>query len=144
MRKGVTVKVVLDANWYVSACINRKSRRTLYQYILKNVGIKAYYSQELLTEFADVISRAKFRKYVTLEQAERLKAIVLRFVIKVHIDSQPCVARDVCDNYLLGLCESCRAHYLVSGDRDLLILRSHKAISILTMGQFIQVVGVIH
>ncbi|MDR6806263.1 putative PIN family toxin of toxin-antitoxin system [Dyadobacter sp. BE34] len=90
MRKGAKVKIVLDANWYVSACINRKSRRTLYQHILKNTGIKAYYSEELLAEFADVISRVKFRKYVTLEQATRLKTIVLKFVIKyILIPSLP-------------------------------------------------------
>ena len=46
-------KVVLDTNWYVSATINRRSRRTLYD-ILTNKKLEIFYSKELLQEYQHV------------------------------------------------------------------------------------------
>lgn len=69
MKKGVTVKIVIDANWYISACINDRSRRTLYYGILRHPHIRVYYSEELLAEFDGVIERVKFRKSVPLLHA---------------------------------------------------------------------------
>ena len=57
MHRRRKFKVVVDANWYVSASINKKSRRTLYDNILKNSKLNVYYSKELLQEFEGVIHR---------------------------------------------------------------------------------------
>ncbi|MGA0558875.1 putative toxin-antitoxin system toxin component, PIN family [Larkinella sp. VNQ87] len=57
------LRVVLDANWYISACLSRKSRKTVYYKILKNSHLTIFYSSELLAEFEAVIRRPKFAKY---------------------------------------------------------------------------------
>lgn len=137
MRNGATVKIVVDANWYISACINRKSRHTLYRKVLKNTDVMVYYSKELVAEFDGVIGRSKFRKSITLSQAARLKSFVLKLIRHARIQSEPSCVRDACDNYLLGLCESCQAQYLITGDNDLLVLRHHKNTSILCMQEFL-------
>ncbi|MCD8539961.1 MAG: hypothetical protein LRY55_09480, partial [Leadbetterella sp.] len=59
---------MIDANWYVSACINRTSRRTLYYKILKNKQFQVFYSKELLEEFEGVITRSKFQKLISRHQ----------------------------------------------------------------------------
>jgi uncharacterized protein len=141
MKRGVTVKIVIDANWYISACVNEKSRRTLYYGIIKNPLIKVYYSAELLAEFDEVIQRNKFRKSVSLAQAMRLRNITLKYARRVKIVSQPSIVRDSCDNYLIGICESCRSHYLVTGDKDLLVLRQHKKTAIIRMHEFLQILA---
>lgn len=141
MKKGATVKIVIDANWYISACIHRKSRHTLYRRVLRNVDVRVYYSDELMAEFDKVICRSKFRKYVTQPQAIRLKNFTLQLIRRAHINAQPSVVRDSCDNYLLGLCESCRAHFLVTGDDDLLVLNRHRNTSILCMNKFLQIIA---
>lgn len=141
MSKGVTVKIVIDANWYISACINDKSRRTLYYGILRNPKIKVYYSEELLAEFDRVIPRSKFRKSVSLVQAIRLRNIVLKNVRKVGIAAHPLIVRDTCDNYLIGICERCRPHFLVTGDKDLLILEKYKNTIIVRMHRFLQIIA---
>ena len=56
-------EIVLDTNWYVSATINRRSRRTLYD-ILTNKKLEILYSKELLQEYQHVIARPKFAKYI--------------------------------------------------------------------------------
>lgn len=141
MKESVTIKIVLDANWYVSACINNKSRRTLYYGILRNPRFKVYYSEDLLTEFLEVIERNKFRRYVTLAQAQRFKNIALKFLRKGVGGIVSSIARDSCDNYLLGLCETCNIRYLITGDEDLLVLQIHKDTSILSMSDFVDLMA---
>ena len=34
MAKQQKIKLILDTNWYISASINRKSRRTLYELLI--------------------------------------------------------------------------------------------------------------
>ena len=51
--------------------------------------------------------------------------------------------RDEKDDYLLGICESCNADFLVTGDEDLLILGTYQSTTILTMSQFVQLLALI-
>ena len=99
--------VVLDANWYVSACINRKSRRTIYYKVLKNAYLQVFYASELMAEFNDVIHRPKFAKIVSHAQVHRFKIIALQFLEQTDIKITPTVVRDADDNYL---------HYLPKGN----------------------------
>jgi putative PIN family toxin of toxin-antitoxin system len=41
------IRVILDTNWYISATINRRSRRLLYQ-LLTNNNIVILFSDEIL------------------------------------------------------------------------------------------------
>ncbi|KAA6441425.1 putative toxin-antitoxin system toxin component, PIN family [Dyadobacter flavalbus] len=105
------INVVIDTNWYISACLNRSSRRILYYEILKNPHIKVFYSKELLQEFEDVISRPKFRKIISYDQAIRFMSLAFLLLNKVTVQSIPQVVRDTDDDYLLGICEHCNADF---------------------------------
>lgn len=65
------VKVILDTNWYISASINAKSWRKLYE-LLQHEKMEVIYSQELLAECKEVM-RKKFSKKISTNQ-------VLRFI----------------------------------------------------------------
>ena len=142
--KKERLNIVIDANWFISACINRNSRRTLYYKILRNKHLKIYYSSELFEEFDGVIKREKFRKFIALYQVRRFVEITLLLLEKVIIRSIPDIVRDSKDNYLLGISESCNADFLVTGDGDLLILETYKTTSILTMGQFLSLLDTLN
>ncbi|MCU0326590.1 MAG: putative toxin-antitoxin system toxin component, PIN family [Spirosomaceae bacterium] len=137
MTKKTKLNVVIDANWFISACINKNSRRVLYYKILKNKNLHVYYSDELIEEFEGVILREKFRKFISNNQVTRFKYLVLLLMKRTEINDIPDVSRDSNDNYLLGICESCHADILITGDNDLLTLISYKDTLILTMGQFL-------
>lgn len=141
MSKEKKLKLVLDANWYVSACISRKSRRTLYYDILKNPRFDVFYSTELMAEFDRVIQRPKFVKVIAPKYIDYFKAVAMRYLREVAIGEVPTLVRDRNDNYLLGICQSCQADFLITGDLDLLVLGSYQNTSILTMGQFFQVIS---
>ena len=131
------ISLIIDTNWFVSAAINRKSRRTLYQTIIADTRFEIFYSNELLTEYNRVIARKKFSKYVTPAQANRLMVFLLPRLSKTQ--SMPHTGvRDVKDNYLIGMCKSCKPDFLITGDVDLLILETFQETTILTMGQFLQ------
>jgi len=132
------INLVIDANWYISACISRASRRTLYYLILKDQRFHVFYSKELLEEFEGVIARPKFQKLVTRHQVFRFKSFLLLFLKITRIYFVPDEVRDADDNYLLGICDSCRAQYLITGDKDLLVLGNYKNTAIITMSQFIR------
>ena len=143
MHRRRKFRVVVDANWYVSASISKKSRRTLYDNILKNSKLNVYYSKELLQEFEGVIHRKRFAKIITPSQIFRFINWATLFLNKVEIKSIPKIVRDEKDDYLLGICESCNADFLVTGDEDLLILGTYQSTTILTMSQFVQLLALI-
>lgn len=137
MTKNKKLRIVLDANWYVSACISRNSRRTLYFKILKNSRLNVFYSAEIMTEFEGVIERLKFAKTVTHQQVNRFKSITLAFLKKTSLGTVPDLVRDQNDNYLLGVCEGCQADFLITGDQDLLVLKTYNKTKIIKMGQLL-------
>jgi len=136
------IKVVLDANWYISACISRKSRRTIYYEILSNPDIDVFYSAELLEEFKDVIYRVKFAKIMNPSQVQRFKSLILLRLKRVSIGTISRLVRDVKDDYLLAICEKVKADYLITGDKDLLVLGSYQHTRIVTMSYFLQILSV--
>ncbi|HAL82335.1 MAG TPA: putative toxin-antitoxin system toxin component, PIN family [Mucilaginibacter sp.] len=48
------IRIILDTNWYVSATINKKSRRVLYE-LLTNKSLVILFSDEILKEYKQVI-----------------------------------------------------------------------------------------
>ena len=97
-----------------------------------------FYSSCLMDEFSDVIKRPKFSKYISYKQVNRFKIIVLKYLKKTQDGIAPEIVRDMDDNYLLGICESCKADFLITGDQDLLVLGEYRHTKIVTMWQFSQ------
>ncbi|WP_028667165.1 putative toxin-antitoxin system toxin component, PIN family [Runella zeae] len=141
MRKKI--RVVIDANWYISACISRNSRKTLYYNIFRNNHLQVYYSKELLQEFEEVITRKKFVKIISSNQIVRFISFATLFLKEITISEIPTVARDRNDDYLLAICEACDAHFLVTGDDDLLSLEIYKNTTIVSMSQFIKLLTIL-
>ena len=70
------IRIILDTNWYVSATINRNSRRVLYT-LLTNENLLIIFSAEILREYQQVIERDKFKKVIKLNQAARFINLVI-------------------------------------------------------------------
>jgi len=128
-------KIILDTNWYVSATINQKSRRVLYE-ILTNPNLQVIYSQEILQEYLEVIGRAKFRKFVSKSQISRFINLILPRLSEIPITTAVQINRDKDDDYLLALALDSNADFLVTGDDDLLVLKQIGKTKIVKMSEF--------
>lgn len=137
MARSHRKRLVIDTNWYISATINRASRRSLYT-LLSDPLYTVLCCHELIEEYSTVIRRNKFEKYVKLEQAFRFVELILPVLAFVDIKSHVTVSRDINDNYLLALCKDGHADYLITGDPDLLVLKSYGKTTILTMKEFME------
>lgn len=49
--------------------------------------------------------------------------MAIRFLQKTNDVVSPDIVRDADDNYLPGICESSKAHFLITGEQDLLVFR---------------------
>jgi hypothetical protein len=137
MAKSKRLKIILDTNWYISASINRNSRRRLYE-LLVNDRLTICYSKELLEEYKDVIFRKKFEKYIRKEQVIRFINLVLTRLKPIEIKTLVRLSRDEKDNFLLSMAIDSSADYLVSGDPDLLVIKSFGKTKIIDMSTFLK------
>lgn len=140
MAKKKRLKIIFDTNWYISASINRMSRRRLYD-LLINEDLTVFYSSELLHEYKSVIFRKKFEKYIRQDQVNRFIGLILTRLKPVEIKTIVRLSRDANDNYLLSMSLDCAADYLVTGDPDLLELKEFGKTKILTMSEFIIIIN---
>jgi hypothetical protein len=134
------IRVVFDTNWYISATINKKSRRTLYELITNN-NLTILFSAEILNEYNQVISRDKFRRVIKPQQVERFIRLVISSLENIEITSALKGSRDPNDNFLLSLSFDSNAHYLVTGDKDLLVLQKVASTQIVTLGDFLTIIS---
>jgi uncharacterized protein len=130
-----TKRIILDTNWYISATINRKSRRTLYE-ILTDKRFTVLCSKELIEEYLTVISRPKFVKMITKHQYLRFIKLTLTALKEVFISSKIELSRDKKDDYLLAMAKDGKADFLITGDADLLVLQEFENTKILNFIDF--------
>jgi len=130
------IRLVLDTNWYISATINKNSRRILYR-LLTNKNIAILYCDEIIAEYQQVIIRNKFNKVIKPKQAFRFVDFVLPKLEHIILQTAIAESRDPDDNYLLSLSIDGNADYLITGDMDLLVLEQVGTTKIMRLNQFL-------
>jgi putative PIN family toxin of toxin-antitoxin system len=81
------------------------------------------YSRELLNELEDVIQRPRHRVCISRLLYEERIEVLRNNGMDVNVYSVIDVCRDPKDNYLLALAKDGEADYLVTDDKDLLVLQ---------------------
>jgi uncharacterized protein len=124
-------RVVVDTNVFVSRLLRfdstpgRAAEKAIHNAVL-------LVSHATISELADVLSQAKFDRYVTIEQRLqfiRLVAQVAEFVPVIHPIRE---CRDPKDDKFLELALNGRADVIVTGDKDLLRMGPWRGITILS------------
>lgn len=98
-------------------------------------------SQAVIHELADVLSREKFNRYVTVEEREAFLEALIREAELVEIVDEIKVCRDPKDDRILELAVNGRASFVVTGDDDLLVLNPFQDISIVTASALLDLLG---
>jgi len=107
---------VLDTNIWVSAIIT-KTEGQLHRYIVDN-DVTVFISPEMILELEEVLSRAKFTKYIQkpiCDCIQEISKLCTSVNSKTHYNEAP----DKDDNYLYDICITTKSK-LVTGDKALL------------------------
>lgn len=127
---------VLDTNVFMSALLFKNSNPTVAYEKARKIG-KLVVSDATLKEFAEVLFRPKFDKYISLSMRNLLHIEFSEIFSEVKIKESITACRDPKDDKFLELAITANASCIISGDEDLLILNPFRTIPILTPIQFI-------
>lgn len=115
------MKVVVDANVFVSAAIRTGPSHRVVQAWLERAAFELVICPLLLGEIDEVLARPRLRRWIAADVAARF-VNAIRLAADVVDDPADVVAvtRDAGDDYLVALARVNGADYIVTGDKDLL------------------------
>lgn len=132
------MRLILDTNLWISFLISSKFEKL--DELLFNQKCKLLFSQELLEEFVTVAKRSKLRKYISRDELEDLLETIDEVAEFVNVTSKISECRDPKDNFLLSLAVDGKADYLLTGDKDLLVLKVIGNTKIKTISEFFDLI----
>jgi len=120
MRTAET-RLVLDTNTLISRML--VPRGTTGRAVDKALAAGVLLASEAtLTELAEVLSRPKFDRYVSLEERRQFLSLLGGVVRVIPIQHRIQACRDPKDDMLLHVALNGEAQFLITGDQDLLVL----------------------
>ncbi len=129
------MRVVIDTNVVVSALFFGGKPEKLLQYAIRE-NVNAVVSKEIVDEYNELSLR------MTSKYPEKQKRFPLDDFISTCSVVQPSrkitVCRDSDDNKFLECATEAKCLYVVSGDNDLLDLKSFEGVEIVTVAQFFE------
>ena len=133
-------RYVFDTNVLVSALLFQASKPGLaFDRALDSGTILT--SAECIGELNDVLSRAKFNRYVDPDERQRFLGALIREARLVDIRESVEACRDPKDDQVLELAVNGRAGAIITGDADLLALNPFRGIPIITPAEFLRDLG---
>lgn len=124
MPRKTEQRVIIDTNCWISFLIGRRLLRLVN--LLSSERVKLVVCQELLDELQDVTSRPKLAKYFPKKEVDSLIEFMELIGERFEPQQKVQICRDAADDYLLALAIESHAHYLVTGDQDLLVIKKIK------------------
>lgn len=132
-------RYVFDTNVIVSSLLFENGNPSkAFRYALKHGEVLL--SLELLEELSDVLGREKFNRFVTSEERDEFLETFVERAILVEIIEKVQECRDPKDDKILELALNGGAKYIVSGDKDLLVLNPFRDVKIVTVEEFLRAV----
>ena len=116
------MKIVIDANVWISAAIQRGPSYVIVDRWLAGAEIEVVICPELLHEISEVLtSRERLRKWISHERAATFIEMIGTMVDLVPDPPVEDIGiRDIEDAYLVSLARMHNCDFIVTGDKDLL------------------------
>jgi putative PIN family toxin of toxin-antitoxin system len=137
------IRVVLDANVYASALINKTGAPgMLLARAFRDRAFQIVASREILLEVGRALKYPRVRKRAKMSEIEIDEFVAciadMALLARDH-DEAPKLSRDPDDDKYIAVAKEGLAGFIVTGDRDLLDLGQHGEIRILTPREFLAV-----
>ncbi len=133
------IKVVIDTNWWVGFVIKKYQNKLIN--ILLDENIEIYCSKELEEEVKKTLQVPRLAKYLDSSTLKDFTATFPKGLVMIEVTSSVHVCRDEKDDFLLALSKDAKADYLITGDKDLLVLKKFGKTVILTLTGFLETIN---
>jgi putative PIN family toxin of toxin-antitoxin system len=127
-------RIIIDTNLWISFLLSRKY--AFIDKLLSNKKIQLIFCNELLAELMEVAARLKLRRFFTPDDKKMIFDLIERYADYVVVSSNVDLCRDDKDNFLLSLAKDSDADFLITGDKDLLVMKKFKGTSIVTIAEY--------
>lgn len=127
-------KIIIDTNLWISFLLTKKF--SFLDQLIENDTIQLIFCDELIDEFLEVITRPKLKKFFSNKELNHILEIISQKALFIDIISHIEICRDDKDNFLLALAKDSNADFLITGDKDLLVLKKIENTHIVTMIDF--------
>jgi putative PIN family toxin of toxin-antitoxin system len=138
------VRAVIDTNVLLSGLLWRGVPHVLLEQV-RNGKIQLISSPALLSELAEVINRPKFDDILVRSDTSRINMLhelqQLADVVAPSSSMQP-VCRDADDDEVLAVAIASQADCIITGDDDLLSLKTFQDIPIITPDEAVKILAV--
>lgn len=138
------IRAVLDANVLISALIQPLGLPgQILTALLSRQAFELVLSLGIVAEVEKALNLPRIRKHLSDPKEVRLVVADILAVADLVEDTGRVigVCRDAEDDKVLGAAVEGRAENIVTGDRDLLALKQHEEVRILTPREFLQRLG---
>ena len=130
-------KIVIDTNVIVSSLIQRGYPYKIINELFIEDRVQLCVSDELMSEYYEVLSRPKFAKYPDfLIRAETLLADIenksTKFIPTIKLD----LISDADDNMILELADICLADFIITGNTTDFTFPTYKQTKIVTPKEY--------
>ena len=137
MQSNKNFRLVIDTNLWISFIISKKFSER--EQLLVSSKSRILFSAELLEELQTTIQKPKLKKYFAKTSVEEMMNVFDDYIDFVEVKSKINACRDFKDNFLLSLAIDGKADYLLTGDKDLLVLNPFEKTKIITYSEFLKI-----
>lgn len=136
MPKKKPLNLVIDTNLWISFIISNKLN--LLDPLLIAGDARLIFSEELISEIRETMAKTRLKKHFGPKSLEEMFSVFDPFIDLIKVESVVTICRDIKDNFLLALPKDGNADYLLTGDKDLLVLQKFGKTKITTIANFIE------
>jgi len=132
------MKIVLDSNIFVSSFYWAGNPRKVFERVTNGFD-ELYITDEILKEIISVMSGNKFNTDV--DEVNEYAKIIESFSIKISSKNIiKNISRDEKDNKILQCGADGNADFIITGDKDLLVLKEYESIKIVKPNEYLEIV----
>ena len=127
------MKIVVDTNVIISGVFFGGAPRQILSAIVSS-KITACATAEIVDEYLEIVDEMVSRKQGTINR--NILSPLIRSLEMIEPRTHVELSRDPDDDKFLGCAKDAKALYIVSGDKDLLVLERYENIDIITAREF--------
>ncbi|MEI6068021.1 MAG: putative toxin-antitoxin system toxin component, PIN family [Methylococcaceae bacterium] len=131
------IKIIFDVNIWVSTFISPNMEKQVQAIILQD-EVEIIVCSELLEELKQTLQRSKFKKYFSSERILLAIDLVEQSSTFINLKSVVELCRDHKNDYLLALAKDAQADFLLTGDKDLLVLNPFEKTQIIKLSEYLE------